>query len=218
MTQTTAPATERVVGYHKGISYWTLPQKDGSFIELAQELLPAMTSSQSAEYVSQDGFQSPSARDFVSKVCATLYDLRNTGSEAENAMKFIRSMARANFLNLQTGFRYNPKSKDRVMQDYGRKNQDSIAINFVGSDGRLTDVLSLEACLALTGSKPEEVEQIMEYINGTPSWAWRLNSKPTERVERVAGFVVDPLGASFYCDWLPDSVYPSLGVRVARKK
>src|SRR3989344_1805760 len=76
------------------------------------------------------------------------------------------------------------------------------------------NVLSAEQSLVLTGRKPEEVAEIIRYINETPSFVWRLNSKPRSVDERVAWFVADSDGAYFDCYWDDSLRDASLGVRV----
>ena len=211
--------TEKVVSYQKpSTGYWVIPTENGD-LHLAQELIPAMTQDNLATFVSPEGFRALSMKDYVGKAFAGLYDLRNKGSDAESAMQFVRSTLRNKFPNTLTRIRYTPSGKDKVIHNYGTPDHKTIGVNFVGDDGDITEVLSLKACLALTGRKPEEVAEIMRYINGTDSFMWRLNSKPSSVDERVAWFGAGSDRAVLYCDRDPTYSDSSLGVRfVARKK
>jgi len=210
-------STERIVSYQKpSLGYWVIPTEKGD-LHLAQELLPPMNQSELAGFISPEGFRAMSMEGYMD-VLSALYDLRNTGNDAKNAMLFVRDAMRSNFPNTLTRIRYAPKGKDTVIHGYKTPEQKKRRVTFVGEDGDITKVLSAEQSLALTGRKPEEAAEIIRYINETPAFIWRLNSKPQSIDERVAGFIAGSGGASLDCDRDVSDRVASLGVRVARKK
>ncbi len=209
--------TERIVSYQKpSLGYWVIPTEKGD-LHLAQELNPNMTQIELAEFTSPEGFVAMSMKGYID-VLSALYDLRNTGSDARNAMLFVRGAMRNNFPNTLTRIEYSPRGKDTIIHGYKTPEQEKIRVNFAGDNGDITKVLSAEQSLALTGRKPEEVAKIIKYINESPAFAWRLNSKPDSVDERVARFNADSNSANFDCDWNDSFRVASLGVCVARKK
>ena len=209
--------TERIVSYQKpSTGYWVIPTEKGDF-HLAQGLIPVMTQRELASFTSPEEFRATSMKGYMN-VLSALYDLRNTGSDAEDAMLFVRNAMRTAFPNTLTRIIYTPKGKDTIIHGYKTPEQEKIRVNFVGEDGDITKVLSAEQSLVLTGRKPEEVAEIIRYINETPSFVWRLNSKPRSVDERVARFNANSNRAVFDCYGVDSVRYASLGVRVVRKK
>jgi len=209
--------TERVVSYQKpSLGCWVIPSEKGDFY-LAQELNPAMTQSELAGFASPEGFRAMSMKGYMD-VLSALYELRNTGSDAKSAMLFVRNAMRTSFPSTLTRVKYNLKGKDTIIHGYKTPEQEKIRIDFIGENGDITQVLSLEQSLALTGRKPEETAEIMRYINETPAFVWRLNSKPQSVDERVAWFCAGSVWAGFGCGRSGSDRSASLGVRVRQKK
>jgi hypothetical protein len=205
--------TERIISYQKpSLGYWVIPTEKGD-LHLAQELNPAMTQEELAGFTSPEGFRARSMKDYMN-VFSAVYDLRNTGNDARNAMLFVRKAIRAALPNTLTRIRYNPKGKDTIIHGYKTSEEEKIRVDFVGNDGDITKVLSAEQSLALTGRKPEEVAEIINYINESPAFAWRLHSKPQSIDERVARFDADSGRAYLDCVRGPDDSDSSLGVRL----
>ena len=214
MVKTGLPATERVVGFvEPSIGYFIIPSEQGD-IELASTLLPAMTQDKLATY-SQEGFHALSIPEHF-ELFDDLYTLRDKGGEVENARQFVRRSIR-HFLTTLTRLLYQPEGNDRVIHGYGTKSPVEKQVDLVGQDGNILEVLTPEVSLALTGKTPEQVAELMKYINGTKAYVWRLNNKPKSIEERVARFDAGSGKAYLSCSWSPQGSSASLGVRLARK-
>jgi hypothetical protein len=217
MAKSKQPATERIVSYVTPSSgYWVIPSKNEDFY-LAQALTPAMTQEDAAKLISPEGFALVDVPTHI-RLFKAMYDLRDKGGEVEKARMFLQTTMRNNFPNTSTRVAYMPKGKDVITHGYGTKSPSKIRVKFVGEDGLVNEVLSQEASLALTGKKPEEVAEVMSYLNQTPAYLWRVNSKPSQIDERVARFYSDSIRAGLYGGRDPAYRYDSLGVRVVRKK
>jgi len=216
MTKAKFPATERVVQYATPSPYWVIPSEKGDF-HLSQNLLPAMTQAESAKYISPEGYQTLALPGHI-ELFGAVKDLSDKGGDVEQARQFLQTALRNNFPNTQTRVRYMPRGKDKIIHNYGRESQKIILANLIGEDGRLSSVLSLDASLALTGRKPEEVEEIISYINKTPAYFWRVTSKPAQKDERVVGFDAGSGGAGLSCYRFPGDRGVSLGVRFVAQK
>ena len=59
----------------------------------------------------------------------------------------------------------------------------------------------------------DEVKKVLNWINETPVWIWRLNNKPKNVDERVARFYAVGDWALLDCYRFPSSRGSSLGVR-----
>jgi hypothetical protein len=218
MTKSKQPATERIVSYVTPSSgYWIIPSENEDFY-LAQALTPAMTQEDAAKLISPEGFALVDVPTHI-RLFKAMYDLRDKGGKVEKARMFLQTTMRNNFPNTSTRVAYMPKGKDVITHGYGTKSPSKIRVKFVGEDGLVDEVLSQEASLALTGKKPEEVAEVMSYLNQqTPAYLWRVNSKPSQIDERVAWFDSGSSGAYLYCSGDPTDRVDSLRVRVVRKK
>ncbi|MCX6748676.1 MAG: hypothetical protein NT076_03655 [Candidatus Pacearchaeota archaeon] len=205
--------TGREIHYNApSLGVWTIPSEEGD-TRLAQDLLLAMTQEALAKYTSPHGFGALSMKGYFGRVLKPVFDLRATDKEASNIRKFLREAMRQTYPNTLTRIAYMSEGKkDLIIHDYGTPKQTETEVDFVGSDGEIVSNLSLDACLALTGRSPEEVRDIMKWINGTSAWVWRVNSKPRQRDERVAGFYASSGRADLDCSRRTGNSYPSLGV------
>ena len=175
MVKTGLPATERVVGFvEPSIGYFIIPSEQGDRV-LASKLLPAMTQERLATY-SKEGFHAASMPEYL-ELFDALYKLRGKGGEVEKARQFIMDSMRGS-LNTLTRLLYQPEGNDRVIHGYGTKSPVEKQVDLVGQDGNILEVLTPEVSLALTGKTPEQVVELMKYINGTKAYVWRLNNKP----------------------------------------
>jgi hypothetical protein len=88
-----------------------------------------------------------------------------------------------------------------------------MAAKVVGPDDfidKLSDVNVLEQLL---GTKDfAKINEVSQWINGTPSYIWRVNSKPSQKVERVAGFGTLDNRLNLNCDRDPRGEYPAFRV------
>lgn len=216
MTKTKQVTTERAVSYTSpSEEFWTIPTEEG-FWHLSDKLIPAMTQDNSAKYSSENGFHALSAEE-VFAVMGAMYDLRNAGGSIEKARTFLRQVMRNYFPSTQTRAIYTPSGEDKVIHGYGTESPIERKANLIGPDGEVVKVLSVDASRALTGKTPEEVSELMDYVNGTPSYMWRVNSNPSSNDERVVGLNAGSDRADLYADGDPQGAGPRLGGKFSRE-
>lgn len=212
MPNTKLPATERVVRYSPPSGgYFTIPSEERTLF-LADKLIPPMTQDQAGGHTLEGGFHALSMLEHFDLI-ADMYALRNAGGDIEKARQFVRNAMGKSFPNTLTRLLYQPEGKDKIVHGYGTKSPIEKQANLVGPAGEIVEVLTPEASLALTGRSPEEVAELMQYINGTPTYVWRLTAKPESVDERVAGFDANPGGAVLFLNGYPRGSIPLLGVR-----
>jgi hypothetical protein len=200
--------------------FWSFDLGD-KILDLSDALIPAMTQEQSATYLSPKGFNTCTLPQFF-LVGSKLHGLKDSVDDkvreaVKSAHQFVKQGIRNSWLNTQTRISYSPDGQDTITHDYGRANHSINRTNFVGKDGSPENVLSLESSLALTGRKPEEVNAIMGYLNGTSNYVWRLNSKPINVDERVVGLYANSDGFGLGCNGNPQDARASFGVRLREK-
>jgi len=94
-----------------------------------------------------------------------------------------------------------------------------LSVDFVGSDGDLDSINPINELETLLGTRnKQEVIDVFSWLNETPTYLWRLNSRPDKLDERVAGFGANSGGADLGCCGYPSDSLSSLGVRMVREK
>jgi hypothetical protein len=184
-------------------------------LKLSTQLNAPATQEEHAKSISPLGLYAGSARDNF-EIFSALYELRNKGGEVENARQFIQNALRNSYPITLTRIRYNPAGqKDIIIHNFGKASKQEIEMDVVGLDMPLGQ-MPLELCLALTGKKPQEAEEIIKYLNQTSAYLWRINSKPSQVRERVVRLVAysDWAYLNCYCRFLANR-YPALRVGIA---
>lgn len=147
-----------------------------------------------------------------------LYNSPDNG-EKEQARQFIQKSMRETWLSSLSRIFYSPSGNDKIIHNYKILNEEyEISKLVVGKDRELevSDKNVLEA-LVLTNDV-DEVKKVLNWINETPVWIWRLNNKPKDVDERVARFVASDDRAGLSCNWGPSYLGSSLGVRAAKQR
>lgn len=203
--------------------YWSIPvnYRNGIYtVDLAKSLLDsgnAKTQEDWAKY----SLNAKSRGDFYTgdmplyhAVFSALFKQKNK-PESEEARKFIQKQMRAKWLMTLTRIRYNPRGKDKVIHNFGVAQHYELEENIVGPD-RFVEQGDNSALTALLGTgNINEIKEVYNLINQTPTYIWRVNSKPKQVDERVARFVASSGRAGLYCNWGPAYSNSSLGVRIA---
>ena len=85
---------------------------------------------------------------------------------------------------------------------------------FIGPDGFVRDLqTSRVAFKALLGTENmQEIQDVYTWFTGVPPYLWRVNSKPREKDERVAGFFAGSDRANLDCVRDPLDSGAGLGV------
>ncbi len=134
--------------------------------------------------------------------------------ELEQAREFIKENMRNRWLTTLTRIVYQPTRKDKIIHNFQMPDQYELKENIVGKDRKIIsdDKPSLKALLGTDNIN--QIKQVYNWINQTPTWIWRLNSKPGSIDERVAWFSALSDGAGLVCDRRPQGSDASLGVFV----
>ncbi len=188
-------------------------------INLAQQLLPNMTQDKHAEYreqaISKGEFYTGDM-PLYHAVFTALFNQKDK-PESEQARQFIKKSMREKWLMTLTRIAYQPRGKDKIIHNYNTKDEYSLEENIVGEDRFIEDA-DRSALKALLGTDNiQEIKDIYNWINGTDTYIWRINSKPNKVDERITRFDAVSDRADLDCDWDPAYRDPSLGVCVMRE-
>jgi len=154
---------------------------------------------------------------FHQSLFTTLYNGRNN-PQTEEIRKFIDDEMKPRWLLTSTRIRYNPKGKDLVIHNYNMPDKEEIPINFVGGDEWVKDSKTPIIYQSLLGTSDlKQINEVYQWLNKVPAYLWRLNSKPENVVESVAGLDANSNGVILSCDGGAGSASASLGVRRARE-
>ena len=209
--------------------HWTIPvnYRNGIYqLDLAKSLLDNGKSRTQQDWAEYRKLAEPKG-DFYTgdmplchAVFTSLFNQKDK-PESEEARKFIQEQMRARWFMTLTRVVYQPKGKDKVIHNFGLNkvfgpNQEySLEENIVGKDGAIEKGDSSALTALLGTGDVDEIKAVYNWINQTPTYIWRLNSKPTNLDERVARFGAISGRALFDCYWDAGYSYPSLGVRIA---
>lgn len=184
-------------------------------VRLWKQLIPSMNYDSLVKY----SIQAKSKGEFYSPnimLNFAIFDaLHNSkdSNEKEEARTFIQESLKKYPTNL-TGFIYNPKNQlDEIIHNYKMPNEQfSYNDNIVGPDREIisADKNVLEKILGTNDI--EKIKKVFKWINNTPTWIWRVNSKPTNKDERVARLYANSGWVVVDCDRIPSDGYPSFGI------
>jgi len=175
-----------------------------------------MTQDKSARYTSDNGFHALSAEEVFS-VMGSMYELGGNGGKVEEAREFLKQTMRNSFPSTQTRVIYTPDRTDRIIHGYGTESPVERKARIVGLDGNVNDALSIPGSKALTGKTPEQFAELMDYVNGTPAYIWRVNDKPSSNHERIVWLDADSSWAGVVACWDPRGGGPRLGGKFSRE-
>ncbi len=194
-------------------------------VDLAKTLLDngnAKTQDEWASYsesaLTQNEFRAPDYPLFYGLVKA-LYSAKDNSTKAqevEEAKKFLKDTSRARWLMTLTRIDYQPIGEDIITHNFGTREKYEEKTDFVGLDGLLTDKATPASCKALLGSdNVQEISDVFQWLNGTNTYILRVNSKPDQLIERVAGFWAGSVRAGLGCGRNSSVSRESLGVRLS---
>ena len=192
-------------------------------VQLAKSLLDngnAKTQAQWAEYsvlAKQNGSFYTGDMPLYHAVFTSLFkqkDNSKSKKEIEEARAFIQKQMREKYLMTLTRIPYQPIGKDKIIHNYRTNEEYELNEDIVGPDREIITG-DKKALTAILGTDDiDEIKSVYKWINQTPAWIWRVNSKPKNINERVAWFVAGTGRAVLNCDRVPDYSDASLGVRV----
>ena len=212
--------------------FWTIPNVSYRGISTSVEVLKSLLDNKKCRTQDDWASYSEQARtngDFYVPdyplFYATLekmFDLRDSidyKQQVEEMRTTLQSLSRANWLMTLTRVQYSPKGKDNIIHNYGLGDKYELQESFVGEDGELPAKSSENVYQSFlgTGNSVNKIKDVFQWLNETPTYIWRLNSKPKQLDERVARFGANSGRAYLYCNGGPTSTDSSLGVRAIRR-
>ncbi len=138
--------------------------------------------------------------------------LEDTANSNNNELKnYVHKSLRENWLNTLSRVIYNPAGKkDETIHNYGTSDSYSIIGDIVGNDNWIKDIDNKNALESLLKTNDvENLNKISNEVNQTPMYFWRLNSKPSEKTDRVVRFDADVFRLFLYAYRLLSDEYPA---------
>lgn len=209
-------------------TYWTIPgvKYRGNFVDV--EVLKTLLDNGNSKTQDDWAKYSVDARkkgDFYIADYPLFYATLETACSLksnptiEEFRKEIQKISRARWLMTLTRIKYNDKGKDSIVHDYSLPTKYEFTEPFVGTDGVIPagSPVSLYQKLLGTDSSLDKIKGVFNWLNGTDTYIWRLNSKPKGLDERIARFYASSYRAYLDCYGDPSYTIDGLGVRIARR-
>ncbi len=198
----TAQSTIKYTPRTEGL--WEIPgviyQGETGTYRLFEEMTPTLNQDQLAELYTkekQKGNHHPTDMPLVWAIATRAYELRDE-DQSKTLQQFLRSGLRT-FPNTLTRIIYNSSGEDRVIHNYGTSDEYSLQGDIVGSGGFVSELSDKTVLEKIIGTQDtQKINEISQYVNGTDTYLWRLNSKPKQKDERVARF--DAIGGRLGLD------------------
>lgn len=202
----------KIVHYTPKAESWRLSEVSNrgktETYEIIGEMTPAKTQD---KLIEKYGLEIPST-ELLFGIMSRTYELRNKDKEVSETLRlFLRKGVRA-YPNTSTRIVYDSNGNDKIIHNYGTSNN-TIDTQVVGSDGWINKIPDKKVLESLLGTQDiAGINNISQWINGTDSYLWRLNSKPDKKLERVARFVAGGDGLGLDCGRDPLGEYPAFRV------
>ncbi len=127
-------------------------------------------------------------------------------------MNFIQSGLRK-YPNTLSRVIYNHSGKDEIIHNYGTSDAYLLTGDVVGPDGWIKDINYKKSLELLIGIKDTmKLDKISQRINKTHMYLWRINSKPSEKIERVVRFGAGDYRLFLYAGRDSSNVFPAFRV------
>ena len=155
---------------------------------LSEELFPSMNAYDRAE----DYEKAKQAGNPLPLNSIQLINLLEDVGMSENSelKNYIHDSLRKNWIATTSVVGYNPEGqKDRTFHNWKTSDSYSKIGDIVGEDGWIKEVDNPNALELILKTKDiKNLNKISNTINSTPMYFWRINSKPSEKVESVVRF------------------------------
>jgi hypothetical protein len=199
----TATKKQGIVYTQPSEGFWDVPGvlyrgKTGTY-RLFEQMTSAMNQEQLAELYEtekQKGNPHPTDAPLILAIASVAHSSRDENpQDTERLRQFLRTSFRK-YPNTLTRIAYEPSGKDKIIHNYKTSDEYSIEESVVGPDGLMNEISNKKVLESLLGtSNVTQINAVSQWINGTDSYIWRLNSKPSKKDERVARF--DAAGGRF---------------------
>ncbi len=164
-----------------------------------------------------NGFYTPDY-PLIYGIVKALYDARDSVPETAAVQTFLRDTARSKWLMTLSRIAYQPTGDDLVIHNYGTPARYERAVDFITPDEWIKNTEKPDSYQALLGTEDsvQDINTVFQWLNGTDTYAWKVNNKPATLVERVARFNADSVRSDLNCSRYPDVRNSSLGVRAQK--
>jgi hypothetical protein len=155
-------------------------------------------------------------------ILKSLYKIRNDSANAKHvneAQQFLRDTSRAKWLMTLTRIAYQPQGDDVIIHNHGTSDRYERRVDFITPDENITQTQKPASYQALldTQDSVQEINNVFRWLNDTDAFAFKVNTKPANVVERIAGFYASSGRADLYCGRNPANAGSSLGVFACAK-
>jgi len=167
---------------------------------------------------SNDEFYTP---DFplIYGIVKALYGAHDKVAETATVQNFLRTESRARWLMTLSRIAYKPTGNDLISHNYGTPDKYEQEVDFITPDEKIINTSKPDSYQTLLGTPDsvQDINAVFHWLNGTDTFAWKINSKPSVLEERVARFGANSGSAYLDCYWDAGNRDASLGVRVIRR-
>ena len=204
-----------------GLAYFTIPQityRSGVFdADILKTFLDNGTVKTQDDWASYS--ENARVRGEFYTILKRAFDLKddpNYKFPVEEMRTTIQKLSREKWLMTLTRIGYSSQGNDTINHNFGLSDKYQSFEGVVGSDGEIPAGSSddLYHSLLGTGDSITKIKDVFRWLNETPTYIWRVNSKPKSNLERVARFGASSAWAGLVCDGDPTDTSSSLGVRL----
>lgn len=142
------------------------------------------------------------------------YELSKKNIEGIDGLKDFFKKGVQKFPSTLSRAVYMPEGeKDRVIHNYGTPEEYTLKENILGEDNWIENISDKKVLTALFGTRDtKKINNFSQWLNGTEGYLWRLNSKPSEKDERVVRFVASSYRLDLNACRNPLDQYPAFRV------
>ena len=213
---------QRIVYVNPNENFWNIPGVDyrgetGTY-RLFESMTPSLNQAQLTELYNGEkpkGNSHPMDSVLHFAILSAAHNLKDESlEEAERLRNFLQAGFRQ-YANTLTRVIYGSleSKSDKVIHNHGTSDEYSLDAKVVGADGWIKDMHDKKVLESFLGTKDiNKINEVSNWINKTNFRIWRLNSKPSEKVERVARFSAYSGRLALGCDGGSLAEYPAFRV------
>jgi len=183
---------------------------------LFEEMTTSMNQNTLAEFYETEkakGNPHPTDMPLIQAICTRAHTLKDENLEISKKLRSFLKNSFRRYPNTLTRIIYNTSGKDRIIHNYGTLDEYSLDGKVVGPDNWIDEISDKSVLEKLLGtSNIEQINEVSQWLNGTNTYLWRLNSKPKTKDERVARFGAGDSTFSLGCGRDPLSECPAFRV------
>lgn len=190
--------------------------KQGNYL-LFEQMTSSMTQDSLIElYESEKAKGNPVPTDMplIWAIATKGFELKDKNPEAAEKLRHLLRQGFRKWSTTLTRVHYSPQD-DCIVHNIGTSDQYTLEGNVVGPNGFVNEIPDNGVLEKLLGTRNiSQINLVSQWINGTKSYIWRLNSKPKQLDKLVARFGADVDGLVLGCS--RDPLYEDPAFRVLR--